>query len=290
MTDRPASSGPLPGWLTAACLWEATARKPGNVHRYRDFEDVGYLDFALSAALAGPVLAGAAAVGVGQTILDAVTATRAAVSTNTNLGMILLLAPLAAAPAGRSLRRGVETVLSGLSQDDSRRAFEAIRLASPGGLGDAEEEDVRNEPTRPLREVMSLAADRDLIARQYRDGYADVFKTGLPAVARGLGQSGRLETAVVRCHLEWLAAFPDSLIVRKCGAATAAEASRRAGGVLAAGWPKTPAGQAALDDLDAWLREDGHRRNPGTSADLVCASLFAALREGVLTLPPRFPW
>jgi len=96
-----------------ACVWEATARKPGNVHRYRDFDDVRYLDFLLSAAAIAPVLEGAAARPVGQTIL------------------------------------------------------EAIRLANPGGLGRVSQQDVHDEPTQGLREVMALAADRDLIARQY---------------------------------------------------------------------------------------------------------------------------
>ena len=46
-----------PGQLAqVACLLEATARKPGNVHRYRDFEDLHFLDFLLSAtAIAGPL-------------------------------------------------------------------------------------------------------------------------------------------------------------------------------------------------------------------------------------------
>ena len=41
----------------------------------------------------------------------------------------------------------------------------------------------------------------------------------------------------------------------------------------------TPAGRAAYDGFDRWLRADGHARNPGTTADLVTACLFVALRE-----------
>src|SRR5947209_4785483 len=149
-----------------ACVWEATARKPGNVHRYRDFEDATYLDFILSAAAIAPVLEGATGRPVGQTILEAVRATRLVARTNTNLGIILLLSPLAAISPGESLREGLLRVLDGLDVADARATYEAIRLANPSGLGRVAEQDVSDEPTQSLREVMALAADRDLIARQ----------------------------------------------------------------------------------------------------------------------------
>ena len=56
--DPTSSTEPLsPGLLAqVACLLEVTARKPGNVHRGRDFADSHYLDFLLSAAaIAGPL-------------------------------------------------------------------------------------------------------------------------------------------------------------------------------------------------------------------------------------------
>src|SRR5215813_14217016 len=147
----------LVGLLTqVACVWEATARKPGNVHRYRDFDDASYLDFLLSAAAIAPVLEGAAAQPVGQTILETVRATRLVTQTNTNLGIILLLSPLAAVPAGEPLRDGLLCLLARLDVADARAAYEAIRLANPGGLGRMAEQDVHDEPTQGLREVMGL--------------------------------------------------------------------------------------------------------------------------------------
>src|SRR5690348_1953484 len=79
-----------------ACLYEATAPKPGNVHPGASFADATFEDFQVSAKVIGPIMQGAQTRGVGQTILDAVSATREAVGTNTNLGMILLFAPLTA--------------------------------------------------------------------------------------------------------------------------------------------------------------------------------------------------
>jgi triphosphoribosyl-dephospho-CoA synthase len=273
-------------WAQAACLLEVTARKPGNVHRGHDFDDLTFTDFVLSAAAVGPALDRAAGRRVGATVLDAVRATRQFVRTNTNLGILLLLAPLAAVPHGQDLRDGVGIILDRLDVEDSRLVYAAIRLANPGGLGRAPEQDVADEPTLPLRQIMALAADCDLVARQYSDGFRIVFDEGEPALCRSLEQTGALEPAIILCQLRLLADHPDSLIARKCGPAVADEASRRARAVLESGWPTC--GDAPLDELDAWLRADGHRRNPGTTADLVTACLFVALRQGLIILPAAF--
>jgi triphosphoribosyl-dephospho-CoA synthase len=273
--------------VQAACVWEASTRKPGNVHRYRDFADLSYLDLLLSAAAIAPVLAAAPTCRVGATVLEAVRATRAVARSNSNLGIVLLLAPLAAVPEGANLRQGVGRVLEALDVDDSRLAYEAIRLARPGGLGRVEEEDVAAEPTRTLREVMALAAGRDLVARQYADEFREVFEEGVPALVRGMKETGSVEGGIVYAHLFLLSRHLDTLIARKRGEAEAEEASARAGEVLRLGWPAEGGGRSALAGLDAWLREG---RNPGTTADLVCASLFVLLREGTMGLRPDIPW
>jgi triphosphoribosyl-dephospho-CoA synthase len=273
-----------------ACIWEATARKPGNVTRCHDFEDVTYLDFLLSAAAIAPVMATACQRRVGTTVLEAVRATRQVVDSNTNLGIVLLLAPLAAVPQGEDLRAGVEKVLESLDIEDARQVYEAIRLAVPGGLGKVEEQDVAEQPTEALRRVMALAADRDLVARQLANGFAEVFDNGVPALLAGLEHTGSLEGAIIETHLGLMARFPDTLIARKCGRQTAEEAGRRAAAVLAAEWPTRRDGWIELDELDAWLRTDGRQRNPGTTADLVTACLFVALKLGFMPLPSLYPW
>jgi triphosphoribosyl-dephospho-CoA synthase len=274
----------------AACIWEATARKPGSVTPLRDFDDLAYMDFLLSAAAIAPVLATACQRPVGETILEAVRATRRVVHTNTNLGMLLLLAPLATVPEGEALRTGVEKVLANLTIEDARQVYEAIRLAAPGGLGKVQQQDVHDEPTKPLRQVMALAAGRDLVARQYANGFAEVLDDGLPALLSALQRTGSLEGAIIVAHLHLMANHPDTLIARKCGHDLAAEAARRAQQVLDLDWPQHREAWTRLDELDAWLRADGHARNPGTTADLVTACLFTALRQGRITLPLAHPW
>jgi triphosphoribosyl-dephospho-CoA synthase len=275
-----------PGQLAqVACVLEATARKPGNVHRYRDFEDLHFLDFLLSATAITDPLDRAPELGVGATVLAAVESTRQVVSTNTNLGMILLLAPLAAVPRDVDLAQGVALVLAGTTVDDARQVFRAILLAAPGGLGRASVQDVRGEPSVTLREAMSLAADRDLVARQYASGFHEVLLEAAPVLRIALDRGQPLETAIITTFLEILSRHPDSLIVRKRGIETASEVTRRAAEVLTAGWPDRREGQARCDAFDSWLRDEANRLNPGTTADLVTAALFAALRDGTISLP-----
>jgi triphosphoribosyl-dephospho-CoA synthase len=272
------SNSPSAGTLAqVACLMEATARKPGNVHRFADFEDASYLDFALSAQAIGPAMDEARNRGVGRSILAAVEATRRIVSTNTNLGMILLLAPLASAyEAGCDLEAAILRVLDGLTIEDARHAYRAIRLANPGGLGSADDQDVANEPTVTLLDAMRLAADRDLVARQYATGYADVFGLALPALRSALMMGRSLEEAIIHSYLMVLKQTPDTLILRKRGVELAEEVSRRASMALDSG---------DFDSFDGFLRRDGHALNPGATADLMAAALFAALAEGTIALP-----
>jgi triphosphoribosyl-dephospho-CoA synthase len=212
------------------------------------------------------------------------------VTTNTNLGILLLLAPLAAVPPGEDLYPGVARVLKSLDLEDSRMVYQAIRLSAAGGLGRVAEQDVRGEPTQPLLTLMGLAADRDLVARQYVNGFREVFDEGAPALRRGVEQGVSLEEAIIGCHLHLMAYYPDTLIARKKGPSEAEEAALRAQRVLDLGWPRGAGAGWALTELDAWLRAEGHARNPGTTADLVTACLFTALREGTIQLPPSLPW
>jgi triphosphoribosyl-dephospho-CoA synthase len=269
---------------TLACVYEATAPKPGNVHPGAAFDDVGYSDFVASAVVIGPIVEHARTWGVGRTVLEAVRATREKVGTNTNLGTLLLIVPLAAVPTEQPLSAGIAAILDCLSGDDSRLVYEAIRLSNAGGLGRSDEADVASEPPVGLTlvDTMRLASERDLVARQYTNQFADVFDGPAASIADRLASGASLSDSIVHAHITQMAAAPDSLIQRKCGSAIAEESRRHAEQVISAGAPGEEAYQQALADLDAWLRADGHRRNPGTTADLVAAGLFVLLREGRL--------
>jgi triphosphoribosyl-dephospho-CoA synthase len=261
-----------------ACTMEATARKPGNVHCESAFDDLCYADFLGGAAAIRPILDRTRELGVGAAVLECVRQTRKIVATNVNLGIVLLLAPLSAVSPDQPLKTGIGEVLRRLTLDDAKAVYEALRLAVPGGLGRVNQQDVCSEPTEDLRSVMCRAAERDLVARQYANGFEQVFWVAALLESPTIGQLD-WEQAIVLCHLELMANFPDTLIARKRGVAEAEESARIAAAVLAAEWPATPESHRLLAKFDSWLRAVGHARNPGTTADLVAASLFTVLRQ-----------
>lgn len=267
-----------------ACLLEVSADKPGNVTWGKAFWDARYVDFMTSAVSIGPALRDAPRRPVGETILRAIRDTKRFVSTNTNLGMVLLLAPLAKAagiPHPEGLQGSVSAVLGELSVEDARRAFEAIRLAAPGGLGDSTVHDVHApEVGVTLLEAMRAAQSRDAVAREYVTDFGITFDIGYAAHRRFLEQGHRFSDAVVQTALTILSRVPDTLIARKEGVETARAVSEQAAQVLEAGGAFSPRGREALAAFDRAIRDDEHRLNPGTTADLTTASIFALLVEG----------
>jgi triphosphoribosyl-dephospho-CoA synthase len=266
-----------------ACVLEVSAEKPGNITPSHDFDDTSYEDMLHSGIAIGPELGRAGARGVGATVLAAVRASRGVTGPNTNLGIALLLAPLArAALLGGPLRERLADVLRALTIDDAQGAYAAIRLAGAGGLDERVEHDVREEPRVTLREAMAAAAQRDTIAAEYVTDFAVTFELGLPTLAGALGDGLRPRDAVVELALRILAAVPDTLIARKRGADAAGRVAAGARRVLTAGGVRSAGGRSALDHFDASLRREGNTLNPGTTADLVTAVLFVALLEGAL--------
>lgn len=266
-----------------ACLLEVSANKPGNVTPFANFVDTRYTDFLASSAILGLAFRKAATLTTGSLVLDAVRETKRLVGRNTNLGIALLFAPLAKAALRRGrrpLRSRLRNVLTALTPYDGQRVYEAIRLAAPGGLGDADQFDVREMRSRvPLFEAMRLAMDRDSIAREYATDFEITFTIGAPTLTRYLQESGDSEPAVIQTCLTLLSRVPDSLIARKCGAREAGLISREAGRILAIGGAFTQEGRRRLKHWDRALRQEDNRLNPGTTADLTAAALFVTMLE-----------
>jgi triphosphoribosyl-dephospho-CoA synthase len=261
-----------------ACLAELDALKPGNVHRHGDGHRMTVADFERSAAAAAPLI-GRAELSVGTRIRFAVEATRGAASQNTNLGIILLAAPLAQAALARGrgdLKSRLSRVLQGLSLDDAREAYQAIRETRPGGLGEAPEHDVASEPSVTLLQAMRAAETRDRIAWNYTHDFADIFDLGLKWLKHARERWQDRSWAAARVYLGFLAHVPDTLIERKFGERAATRVREEArpieSGLLQSAAPE--AMTAPLMAFDRALKERG--LNPGTSADLTVATLFAA--------------
>lgn len=265
----------------AACRDEIEAPKPGNVHVHSDGHGMSVKDFLLSAEAAAPSIATRFA-PVGARIFHAIEATRSAVGQNTNLGIVLLCAPLAAAAdLGGDLREALREILSGLTRADAKFAFSAILRASPAGLGQSARHDVRAPAQTSLLEAMREASDRDRVAFQYASDFEDIFTTGLAGLARTREWNAPWPTVAV--YLDFLARFEDSHILRKNGPDAAglvlAEAQSLRRAFIEASNPAS-----ALPHLLAFDKSLKSRGlNPGTSADLTVATLFASrLAHGLI--------
>jgi triphosphoribosyl-dephospho-CoA synthase len=284
VTPRPAQqAADVAAAAQLACLLEASAPKPGNVSPFASFRDTTYEDFLASAAAVGPALALAGERSLGATIRAAVEATARWAPSNTNLGLVLLLTPLARAqlrPGHSPLRARLAATLTETTVADARDVYVAIRSAAPAGLGRASEQDVADTPTATLRDTMVLARDRDAIAREYATDFETTFETGVPGLRRALSDGLAWREAVVEIYLALLAASPDTHIVRKLGTDAGVTVQRRARAVLEAGGVRTPAGRDATAALDRELRDEANTLNPGATADLTGASIYVVLLEG----------
>jgi triphosphoribosyl-dephospho-CoA synthase len=271
-----------------ACFAELSALKPGNVHIFADGHGMVVKDFILSAEASAIVIAKTDN-GVGQRIKAAVQATWQAVNCNTNLGIILLAAPMIQASLlaynddkHPSLRVALASLLQNLSVEDAVLAYQAVEQASPAGLGEADEHDIHAQPTVTLLSAMQAAEERDLIAKQYSNGFVDIFNIGLVQYESAMSRWNNESWAISAVHLAFMAGFPDSHIVRKYGASKGAEIQQRAAeylyGLLEQENPKLY--QRALLEFDAALKAE--KINPGTSADLTVATIFASNLQNIL--------
>ena len=264
--------------IRGACITDVRAFKPGNVSFASPGHGMRAEDFVASAQVMSVAIAAPAA-DVGQRILRAVEATQAVVQFNTNLGIVLLCAPLVHAAIGSSneliLCERLRPVLAGLDEYDAELTYRAIRMAKPGGLGRSDRHDVAQSPSVTLREAMGEASTRDRIAHQYVTDYRDIFETGLPALEDGIARGLNREWAAVIVYLTFLARYPDSHVARKHGGEVAASVSLQARDLSQAlGRSGDPAQE--MPELEAFDRQLKARSiNPGTSADMTVATLVA---------------
>lgn len=278
---------------------ELQALKPGNVHVFADGHGMTVHDFIKSADVTSNVIA-VENLSVGERILNAVQATQNAVGMNTNLGLILLCAPLIHAASTRSmlntqpetLRESLDRVLSKLTVHDAQLTAQAIVIANPAGLGGGAEgakidHDVHQTLTITMLEMMHSAQDRDRIAWQYTHAFVDVMEFGISRYCQAMEKwQDRLKTvndawATTAVYLGFLTRQLDTHVIRKHGHALAMQLMHEAIEIEAEYWvednPKLM--QKKLLAWDASLK--ARNINPGTSADLTVASLLASGLTGL---------
>ena len=270
-----------------ACEMELQAFKPGNVSVYAAGHDMTVADFRISAKVSAEALCNSDYT-LGEKIYYAVQATKAAVACNTNLGIILLCAPLIQAMSeiklGITLKQALHQVLLTTTIEDADWVFKAITLASPGGLGRTDNQDVAEKPSITLTEAMRLASHKDRIALQYVSDYQDIFDFAVPIHYNAVRKSMHLEWAAVSVYAALLSHFPDSHIERKYGKQysemVAARMSNVSSELSKADMPEQIL--PLLYSVDQEFKAKG--LNPGTMADMTVATVFTVFLEEVINL------
>jgi triphosphoribosyl-dephospho-CoA synthase len=268
-----------------ACELDVEALKPGNISVDSPAYGMTAADFIVSAnAMAEPITR--PGLGVGERIYYSIAATQRVVNCNTNLGIVLLLAPIIMAAEfatdnGAPFEQNLTDVLNRLTLADADWAYRAIRLAKPGGLGRIPDHDIADAPKLTLLQAMREAAERDQIAQLYTTGYNALLYEALPIWRKAYRNWGSDHWAMTAVFLNRLATTPDSLIARKFGVEASAA-------VTTAARPLWLSMESARDPeimrapLMAWdvdLKEK--KLNPGTTADVSVATVFyVSLQDG----------
>lgn len=290
--------------FTLGPLLEAAVPKPGNVSRYRDFEDLTFYHFLFGNTAFIDILHETTKIGrlikngtyrlneagIGELIKRAVQNSKAYQDSNPNFGVITLEIPLVMALSmSRHIYEAREIVMRLMDEStvrDTMEFYRAVRTANPKGVKrgvryDVYSEDVFEELFRDrinLKKLAEMSCERELVFCEWLNGYELSYRTFL-RLKEAL-QDKSLEEGVVEVFLELLSTIPDTLIIRKAGADEAELVRKKAEAVLR--------GRMSIEEFDSFLREKGDLRNPGSIADIMAVSLSLLILDGYrLKITPR---
>lgn len=275
--------------------------KPGNVHRTQDFEDMVFEDFLISGIVIGNTMKKAAKLGskygdisklseikLGELVKEAVIETGKWVENNTNLGIIMLLTPLAAAAGSVNefddLRDKTWEIMLATKPEDAVNLYDAINTADAGGMGEREDLDVGSEKAKQdlldeeinMFQILDISSSWDALAYELTHNYPISFQLGYPTY-KSLRKSYGINYATVQTFLTILSGKPDTLISRKYNNTVSKKVQADAKIILERGGILTEEGRSLLMKFDEDLMS--HKYNPGTTADLTASSLMIALLE-----------
>ena len=259
-----------------SCKKDIELIKPGNVNLLSSHKDTKAQDYLDSAILSSKELFNQN-YSLGKRILESVNVTRSQVNVNTNLGIILLCAPVIQSYIdfnNLDLREGIKKTLSTTSIKDTHDLCAAINISSPGGLGDSDMYDTASYPNASIKQIMDYSQEYDRISYQYSHNFSDIFDFIIPKLEFLNQRHESLDITLSLLFIEILAKIPDSHISRKFGDKIAKKTSNNAHDLLKIlDREHDPDYLAkALNNLDYEYKKKGI--NPGTTADLLVASLM----------------
>ena len=261
------------------CDAEIKSLKPGNVHKYSEGHGMNLKDFLKSSLIISKCLT-KNNLDLGKKILISVNEIQNKIKKNTNLGIILMLSPIATIVqeegviSKKELLKKIKSLIKKQNIKNSIPIFKAISLTSPGGLGFSKKYDVNEPPNTNLYKAMEFAKKKDLIARQYCNGFEDIYKIGIPAYKKFYNKWGKVDWALTGVYLTFLKKYNDSHIVRNKGNKIATSIKKEAKKYyffLKRNKNLTKIKKKLLI-FDKKLKSK--RINPGTTADLTVATLL----------------
>lgn len=269
-----------------ACALDVEAFKPGNVSVYSNGHGMCADDFYLSAKVSVPFVCDPS-LSLGERIYRAVEATYRVVGCNTNLGIVLLAAPLIKAVQDfctGSVRARLHCTLSSSTREDAAWVYRAIRLVSPGGLGRVEAEDVHRPPSVTLLKAMQLAKDYDRIAFNYAFSYRDIYELAIPSYYDAVSRWEDERLVAVATFVALLRRIPDTHVERKFGQRYTEMIQAKMARLERELSQAVELGQILrkIRQVDAEFKQMGI--NPGTTADLTVATLLAVRLEKLASL------
>ena len=259
-----------------ACHKDIEVIKPGNVNINSPHKDTSASDYLISSINSGSELFHTS-YSLGERILNSILATRNETSVNTNLGIIMLCAPIIHALINYrdlSLKEAIKKTISDADADDTSKICEAINITSPGGLGNSSRYDTKSKPKIKLREIMTYSASYDRISYQYHKNFEDIIDFILPNLEKNIIKYDSDDISISMTFLQILGKIPDSHISRKLGEEIAKKTSNHVNDLLKIQDKDCSEDYLVkqLSDLDYEYKKKGI--NPGTTADLLVASLM----------------
>ena len=274
--------------------------KPGNVHRTRNYDDMVFQDFVISAVVIGNTMEELASQSkeiddlskaeLGKFILQAVKETDKWVENNTNLGIMMMCIPIAASASISNgfdeIQENVGLLMDATTVDDAVNLYDAINVADAGGMGDQEEFDVMSEKAKDelrannqtMYDVLKISAGWDRLASELTSKMPVCFKLGYPTFSnfwKNCDDVDVINKATVLTFMTILSEIPDTLISRKYGIEVAKGVSDKAKELLE--FKDDDSFVEKLLEFDDYLY--GNKYNPGTTADLTAASIFISFLE-----------
>jgi len=274
-----------------ACVLEVSSFKPGNVHRYRDFSDIKYHHFLTSGIAFGDVIYKAAqdSKNIGKYIKMAVIQSRRWSPSNANLGIIMLHVPIAMGAGNinnfdsSKLRKEMIRLSKNTTVEDSLNVYDAISIAMPNlnppkRGPDVKEEDAKKrliEENMTLYHVFKISSEWDNISKEWTEGFKISFE-GYELLKNYYLEERDINWAITKTYIHLLSKYPDTLIARKNNLEISKEVSKIAMEIRNNGYKKED-----IEKFDSYLSKDGNRLNPGTTADIVAASLMIFLLDRI---------